>query len=350
MGTAGDTENESGAQMGAYPGAQALYVDESRVFIDALAGLTGDQLSIVIHKTGGTPNLQALASYFQTGAAMASTHFGVDLDGSVGQFVLLKDGAGGNCCLEVGHDAYWDSFSAKYGNLNRCTISIEHIDPTQDNSTTPPQAQLSASFALVKWLVNTYHIPLDHIKTHASIDPVSRARCPGNYPMDELLTFLQNGGSMVPANWHDDGTTLTAPNGVAVRLGFRDYVLSHGWDAGNLPLAPEQGVSLLEASNPSLGGGSQQPFRWSMLRYSAQRGVFMEWLGVELATVRQQAITYHDLSKQLQAEVDSLKQQLAAAQQPTGVDPATVKDRLTAIGLAASNGNAAVQQLVTQPL
>ena len=173
-----------------YQAAQALFVDEQRTFIDALAGLAGDQLSIVIHKTGGTPNLAALASFFQTNAEGASTTFGIDLDGTVGQFVLLKDGAGGNCCLEVGHDTYWDSFLATYGNLNKCTISIEHIDPSPDNSTTPPQAQLHASFALVKWLVDTYHIPHDHIKTHASLDPINRARCPGNYPMDKLFAFL----------------------------------------------------------------------------------------------------------------------------------------------------------------
>lgn len=173
-----------------YQAAQALFVDEQRTFIDALAGLSGDQLSIVIHKTGGTPNLASLASFFQTGAAGASTHFGIDLDGSVGQFVLLKDGAGGNCCLEAGHDTYWDSFLATYGNLNKCTISIEHIDPASDNSTTPPQAQLDVSFALVKWLVTRFNIPLDHIKTHASLDPINRARCPGNYPMDRLLAFL----------------------------------------------------------------------------------------------------------------------------------------------------------------
>lgn len=155
---------------------------------------------------------------------------------------------------------------------------------------------------------------------------------------------------MVPTGWHDDGQMLTAPNGVGVRLGFRDYVLSHNWDGGNYPLAPEQGVSLLEASNPGLGGGDQQVFRWSMLGYTQQRGVFLEWTGVELVTVRQQAITYHDLSKQLQAEVDSLKQQLAAAQQPTGIDPAAVRDRLTTIGSAMSNYNNAIQQLVTQPL
>ena len=175
-----------------YSLAQALFVDEQRTFIDALAGLSGDQLSIVIHKTGGTPSLSSLASFFQTDTNGANTHFGVDLDGTVGQFVLLKDGAAGNCCLEAGHDAYWDSYAATYGNLNLCTISIEHIDPSLTNSTTPPQAQLDASFALVKWLVQKFGIPLDHIKTHASLDPVSRARCPGNYPMTDLIAHLRS--------------------------------------------------------------------------------------------------------------------------------------------------------------
>ncbi len=154
---------------------------------------------------------------------------------------------------------------------------------------------------------------------------------------------------MIPTGWHDDGRTLTAPNGVGVVLGFRQFVLSHNWDAGNVPLAPEQGVQLLEASNPGLGGGDQQVFRWSMLGYTQQRGVFMEWIGQELRVVRQQAITYRDLSKQLQAEVDSLKQQLATAQQPVGVDPAKVADRLSAMAQATSNYNNVIQQLATQP-
>src|SRR5260221_479810 len=151
---------------------------------------------------------------------------------------------------------------------------------------------------------------------------------------------------MIPTGWHDDGQTLTAPNGVAVRLGFREYVLSHGWDSGNVPLAPEQAVSLLEASNPGLGGGTQQLFRWAMLGYTVARGVFLEWCGQELAFVRGQLATYYPQVKTLQAEVDSLKQQLAATQQPTGLDPAKVADRMTAIGLAADT----IHLLVTQPL
>jgi hypothetical protein len=344
--------------MADYPAALPMFVDEQRTFIDALAGLAGDQLSIVIHKTGGpaTINLANLASFFQTGAGAASTHFGIDLDGTVGQFVWLKDGAGGNCCVEQGYDQYWTPFLSKYGNLNRCTISIEHIDPSLTNSTTPPPAQLNASFALVKWLVQKFGIPLDHIKTHASIDPIDRANCPGNYPMTALFMYLQNGVyRMVPQGWKDDGTTLTAPNNVAVVLGFRDFVLSHVWDAGNIPLAPEQGVQLLEASNPALGGGTQQLFRWSMLGYSAQRGVFMEWVGQELFTVRGQLAAVYPAYQQLKtdnaqltAKVATLEAQLQAQQ--TGLDAGRVNDRLSLISQAAINGNTAIQQLVTQPL
>ena len=90
-------------------------------------------------------------------------------------------------------------------------------------------------------------------------------------------------------------------------------------------------------------------FRWSLLGYTVARGVFLEWCGQELAFVRGQLATYYPQVKTLQAEVDSLKQQLAAAQQPTGVDPKTVADRLSAIGLESSNGNQRIQQLVTQP-
>jgi hypothetical protein len=94
--------------------------------------------------------------------------------------------------------------------------------------------------------------------------------------------------STVPAGWTDDGHTLKSPNGVPVVLGFRDYVLAHNWDKDNWALTPEGGMAKLEASNPSLGGGDQQMFRMSMLGYTPARGVFEEWLGVELDYTRKQ--------------------------------------------------------------
>jgi hypothetical protein len=67
----------------------------------------------------------------------------------------------------------------------------------------------------------------------------------------------RKGGPMagIPAGWHDDGTTLTAPNGHKVVLGFRQYILNNYWDPQNQPLEDEDGRNPLEESNPALGAG-----------------------------------------------------------------------------------------------
>jgi hypothetical protein len=93
----------------------------------------------------------------------------------------------------------------------------------------------------------------------------------------------------VPAGWQDDGTTLLAPNGYKVILGFREYILRNPiWDADNWPLENEHGSSSLEVSNPALGGGTQQIFKRSALEWTQTRGVFTMWLGQELLALRNQ--------------------------------------------------------------
>jgi hypothetical protein len=101
-------------------------------------------------------------------------------------------------------------------------------------------------------------------------------------------------------------------------LGFRQYVLTNNWHPENYPLAEEVSTNQLEMSNPSLGGGSQQFFRWKLLGYTKERGVFEEWCGVELQDVRTYA---QSLYKQLVASeanqapvVKQLQDELAAAQ------------------------------------
>lgn len=173
------------------------------LFYGALSGLPGTELSIVLHKTAcnGFCSATDVANYFISGSGGAhkSVHFIVGKDGSVIQCVHLVDGAGGNCCLEDGHDPYWDYFVNKYGNINDCTYSIEHEDWTNDNSDPMPQAQVDASHKLVLFLVQTKHIPLDHIKTHQSLDPISRARCPGpTYDMAGLISYLEANLSTLP--------------------------------------------------------------------------------------------------------------------------------------------------------
>jgi hypothetical protein len=167
------------------------------------------------------------------------------------------------------------------------------------------------------------------------------------------------GGSMVPQGWADDGHTLKSPNGVSIVLGFRDFVLSNNWHPDNWAIAPEAGVQLLEASNPSLGGGTQQVFRYSMLGYQASRGAFAEWLGVELNTTRQQLKTYYDEYKAAQAqiatlqpelgklkqEVADLQAQVQTTQQPAGVDARKVADYQSQVALLGKQIEQLVQQL-----
>ena len=170
----------------------------------------------------------------------------------------------------------------------------------------------------------------------------------------------------LPNGWHDDGKTLTGPNGVPIVLGFRNAVLpllqAGQWDAGNYAMVPQFYTPLLEASNPLLGDGDQIIFRdGDVFGYPhnpqgqfahMKNTVIREWGGQELIFCRQQVQKYAAQIQQDKTQITQLQAELAAAKQPSvqGVDPAKVKDRLIAIGLAASNGNTAIQQLVNQPL
>src|SRR5260221_2337785 len=176
------------------PGAIGIFVAENRTFIDQ-----NDHTWIVLHKTASGGSAQNIATFFANDPAMASTHYVVGQDGTIVQCVLEKDGAAGNCCLETGHAPYLPLGV----NLNVRTVSIEHVDPATDNSTPLTSAQKAASFRLVHDICQRHNIPMRRgdasggIIGHMDIAPLSRARCPGNYPWDELFTYLANGGQDV---------------------------------------------------------------------------------------------------------------------------------------------------------
>lgn len=177
--------------MAEYPDAISYYVDRSRVFASR-----NSHSAIVLHGTGGNAaqTAQQLGDYFRTNSSMTCTHFGIDRNGVIAQYVSLNDGACGNCCLEPGHDPFWDQFGGD--NLNIHTISIECINDIS-NSLPLTEPQKEALFNLVAWLCERYNLGIDRIKTHQSIAPGSRTRCPGAaYPFDKLMGFLQGGDTV----------------------------------------------------------------------------------------------------------------------------------------------------------
>jgi hypothetical protein len=218
-------------------------------------------------------------------------------------------GAGGNGILDPGHDPFWDQYA---DNPNKHSLSFETINDSSNSlALTDPQKQ--TMFRLVAYWIKKYKIPLSNIKGHFSLEPVERVHCPGpNFPWQDLFNYL-NGGqqpmTQVPANWKDDGHTLTAPNGVPVILGFRDKVLASSppWSPDNWPMRAEYHADPVEQSHPSLGAGPAQEFRWDRLAGCASLGLYKTWLGQELYWYQQQ----HAL---LVAQAADLQEKLADLQ------------------------------------
>jgi len=173
-----------------YPGAEAHFLPADHFGYPNNNG----HVAIVIHKTGGDPTPESVMKTFQKSGN--SVHYAIGQDGGIWQFILESSGAGGNCCTETGYDPFWDQYLHKFGDLDLCTLSIEHCDPSGENSTPLTPAQKDASFKLVAYLAKKYNIAPDHIKGHNTIDPINRAHCPGNYPWDDLQNFLNGGPEM----------------------------------------------------------------------------------------------------------------------------------------------------------
>ena len=296
---------------------------------------------LIIHSTAGGSTAEAIASWFQNPDAQAAANYVIGRDGTVIQCVRESDAPWANGIISgpsgvsgdgIHHDSWWDSGI----NPNLLTISIEHVKPSSDNSDSLTEPQRASSFALIKHICQRNGIPMRQadvsggITGHYSMDPVSRSRCPGPYPWDALWSYLQGGTMGVPQGWKDDGKTLTAPNGYSITDGFRGWVLAHSWDANNLPLMNAAALDPVEQGNPSLGGGTVQPFRLCVLAWTQAKGVYVMWIGQEYVALHQvlhKALT--DLNAS-QAQVKALQAQLLAAQN-SGPLATELVDRLNQI-------------------
>jgi hypothetical protein len=267
---------------------------------------------LVMHGTAGGSDAEALGAYFQStigGPNPASSHIIIDQAGKIVQCVSFDVAAWGNGGLLN------PRFPFPTGvNPNFYTISIEHVKSATDNSNELTEAQAQASFRVAQVICMTYGIPMrpgdatGGIISHADLDSVNRARCPGPYPWDRLWAFLQKGVNNVgiPANWKDDGITLIAPNGHKVVRGFRDWILQHGAATLGLPLEDEHAANPVEdyyAQNPA--GGTRQLFNSGELAWTSARGVYVVGVGNEL---RGACIDRDKARADLKAAKDQLQQ------------------------------------------
>lgn len=293
--------------------AKALWQPNTNYFPN-----TGKKSFIILHATAGGSSAQGIASYFQStegGPEPVSSHYIVGQDGQVVQTIAEANGAYAN---GVVNNPNWTS------NPNYYTISIEHVKPDDANATPLTDAQKQASFALIKDICQRNGIGMydaddtTGITSHASIDPVNRARCPGAYPWDELWAYLQKGGNgMLPNGWSDDGQTLKCGNYVVVR-GFRAYVLSKlldgTWRGDDMPCENEHPADPMEYSNTGLKPGTKQRFRYSTLEWNIDKGIFRAYNGPELIKLEQLYLAEKSQNTALTQQLTALQAKYDALQ------------------------------------
>ena len=164
---------------------------------------------VILHGTAGFTSAEEVALFFKSteaGNDPVSTHYIIDLSGSIVQCIEEKEGAFGNGYISgapgisgdgIHHDPWW----SRGINPNYLTISIEHVKLARDNSDELTDLQKQASFDLVRRICERHTIPKRRadseggITGHFSMDPVQRSFCPGPYPWDELFAFLQHTAS-----------------------------------------------------------------------------------------------------------------------------------------------------------
>lgn len=125
----------------------------------------------------------------------------------------------------------------------------------------------------------------------------------------------------IPAGWKDDGTTLTAPNGIVVVKGFRDWILNKPWDSADYPLDAEHVITSgsIEPGNPSIGPGSRQDFRMTSLGWTSAKGVYSIWTGQDILALQAQVKSIQADVTLLTTQVSSLAATVAKLQKDSGL-------------------------------
>jgi N-acetyl-anhydromuramyl-L-alanine amidase AmpD len=153
---------------------------------------------LVVHGTAGGSDGSGTMAYM--GANGVSTHFAISTDGTIWQGIPCSLAAWANAPL----NAPRLNFACADLNPNLWTISVEFCKPDITNAVNITDAQKQSGFALIQFICETYGIPKKQgdgnggIISHADINSIDRARCPGTFPWNDLVAFLQGGQPMTP--------------------------------------------------------------------------------------------------------------------------------------------------------
>ena len=175
---------------------------------------------------------QATAHDFATSNPY-STHYIVGYNGDIVQCVSEIDTAWGNGLIEgpsgsskkgggsssTQHDTWWDTVAK--GDPNACTISIEFSKST-DNLSALSSAQIVSGFQLIsdirtrwgKYIPAQYGNEKGGITGHYSMQPITRSYCPGPFPFDELVSYLQGHSSIQVSS----GNGTTTPDSTSISV------------------------------------------------------------------------------------------------------------------------------------
>jgi N-acetyl-anhydromuramyl-L-alanine amidase AmpD len=134
----------------------------ARVYRDRAPGFA--PAAIVMHATGGGApgsgfrSVAQLHRYFARPGSRAASHYGIDRDGRIMQFVATGEAA----------------FHVATPGWNDISIGIELLNDNSGTDPYPP-AQVDAATRLVRWLATEYDIPLEAIVRHRDVQPADRS-------------------------------------------------------------------------------------------------------------------------------------------------------------------------------
>lgn len=157
---------------------------------------------IVCHVTA-CDSYMSTYHWFMNAKSQTASHFVVDKNGDVYQFVDLQNGAWCNGTSTTASDnrfygkALNQAIKDRKTNANYFAYSIEFVDKDGAGIT---QAQINAGIDLIKYIsaenkrLYGFEIPFDrqHIIGHYEVTPITKPLCPGkSFPWDKIMAGLQ---------------------------------------------------------------------------------------------------------------------------------------------------------------